>query len=314
MNADQAQSPRIRAKVTQIHAFEGHRDAVYALAPAIDSLHFYSADADGVVAEWSMIDGRSVRGVLQAGAPVYSLGRASAGGSEWLFVGLNDGGVHFVNLSDNRLVRSAKAHAGPIFDLLWLPKAERLLALSGDGAFSVWNLDTVACDMKVQVGSSPLRVAALNSDGTRLAIGGSDAAIRLFDALSLEQQSSWPAHQNSVFSLAWAGSALLSGGRDARIKRWADSGKEAHEIVAHLFAVNDVQLRPDGRFFATGSMDKTIKLWEAESLRLIKVIDFARLQGHRSSVNRVLWLDGGRLLASVSDDRRVLGWAVAFEE
>lgn len=314
MTVDQAQSPRIRAKVTQIHAFEGHRDAVYALAPAIDPLHFYSAGADGIVAEWSMIDGRSVRGILQAGAPVYSLGRASAGGTEWLFVGLNDGGVHFVNLSENRLVRSVKAHTGPIFDLLWLPETERLLALSGDGSFSVWNLDSVACELKVQVAASPLRVAVLSPDGMRLAIGGSDAAIRLFDALSLEQLASWPAHLNSVFSLAWTHSALLSGGRDARIKSWAEPSRPVQEIAAHLFAVNDLQLRPDGRFFATGSMDKTIKLWETESLRLIKVIDFARLQGHRSSVNRVLWLDGGRLLASVSDDRRVLGWDVAFEE
>ncbi len=308
-----SENPRPRAKVTQIHRFEGHREAVYTLAPAPEPFHFYTAGGDGVVAEWSMLEGTNVRGVLQAGAPVYALGRASTAAAEWLIVGRNDGGLHFVNLTENRLVRSVQVHRGAVFDFLWLPATQRLLAFSGDGSFSAWKLEPVECVLQAQVGSASLRTAALSPDGAWIALGSSDASIRLYGAADLRPGPQWNAHLNSVFCLAWHPQGLLSGSRDARLKSWTPIGEAQHEIVAHLFALNDIQLHPGGRFFATGSMDKTIKLWETESLRLIKVIDRARLGGHTSSVNRVLWLDGGRLLVSVSDDRQVLGWAIDFE-
>ena len=308
-----SETPRPRAKVTQIHRFAGHREAVYALAPAPDPYHFFTAGGDGVVAEWSMLEGTNVRGVLQAGVPVYALGRARTSTADWLFVGLNDGGVHFVNLTDNRLVRSVQLHRGAVFDFLWLPTSQRLLVLSADGSFSAWNLDPIECVVQAQVCAASLRAAALSPDGTWIALGASDACIRLYAAADLQPGPQWAAHLNSVFCLGWHSHGLLSGSRDARLKSWTAAGEPLHEVVAHLFALNDIELHPGGRFFATGSMDKTIKLWEAESLRLIKVIDRARLDGHSSSVNRVLWLDAGRLLVSVSDDRQVLGWAVDFE-
>lgn len=57
-------------------------------------------------------------------------------------------------------------------------------------------------------------------------------------------------------------------------------------------------------------MDKSIKIWEAATFRLLKVIDRARHAGHGTSVNKLLWLEYHDRLISASDDRTVSIWAV----
>jgi WD40 repeat protein len=56
-------------------------------------------------------------------------------------------------------------------------------------------------------------------------------------------------------------------------------------------------------------MDKTIKIWDAKTFTLLKVIDKVRNQSHSTSVNKLLWLDNQNL-ASVSDDKMSMLWEV----
>ncbi len=81
-----------------------------------------------------------------------------------------------------------------------------------------------------------------------------------------------------------------------------------HDIPAHLFAINHLAFRVDGAFLATASMDKSIKIWQADTFRLVKVVDRARHAGHGTSINKVLWLAESNLLVSASDDRTVSVW------
>jgi WD40 repeat protein len=59
-------------------------------------------------------------------------------------------------------------------------------------------------------------------------------------------------------------------------------------------------------------MDKSIKVWDAGELKLLKVIDRARHAGHGTSVNRVLWTGFRDQLASASDDRTISLWQIIF--
>jgi WD40 repeat protein len=67
-----------------------------------------------------------------------------------------------------------------------------------------------------------------------------------------------------------------------------------------------VSFSPDGRLLASGSLDKTIKLWRVEDGSLVRT-----LTGHTDVVNSVAFSPDGRLLASGSWDKTIKLWRVA---
>jgi WD40 repeat protein len=149
------------------------------------------------------------------------------------------------------------------------------------------------------------------------------------------------ANEPSVFGVsAINNSSLISVGRDAHVRLFQDS-QLISAVPAHLGTIHGLSKHPVLPWFATGSMDKSIKLWQWEigsdlsaSMQLIKVINrdkFAGEVGHTHSVNSVLWIseegkkclrekqnaknfaqDPARVhwLLSVGDDRQGILWSI----
>lgn len=67
--------------------------------------------------------------------------------------------------------------------------------------------------------------------------------------------------------------------------------------------VASVKFSPDGKLLATGSFDRTIKLWDTASGQ-----ELATLTGHGDRVWRVAFSPDGKTLASASADRTVKLW------
>ena len=81
-----------------------------------------------------------------------------------------------------------------------------------------------------------------------------------------------------------------------------------------MYTINHLAFSPDGRYLASCSLDKSIKLWDATTLTLLRVLDRARAAGHGTSVNRLVWPGAENRLVSCSDDRSLAVWAVDNEQ
>jgi WD40 repeat protein len=124
------------------------------------------------------------------------------------------------------------------------------------------------------------------------------------------------AHEGGVYAMAWVDrETLVTGGRDGHLRFWkfAD-GKLTQEsaIPAHNFAIYDIAMHPGGKYFATASRDKTIKIWPVEDLKHPLRIAREGKVGHTHSVNRVVWIGDGGMLASAGDDKKIRVWEVEF--
>src|SRR5947199_974756 len=74
-------------------------------------------------------------------------------------------------------------------------------------------------------------------------------------------------------------------------------------LEGHQGVVYSVAFDPQGETLASGSDDKTVKLWEARSGKLLRT-----LEGHTTRVDRVAFSTDGRLLASKSADYTIRLW------
>jgi WD40 repeat protein len=104
-----------------------------------------------------------------------------------------------------------------------------------------------------------------------------------------------------------AGGLVLASGIVA-----ADDPAPAPGVVAtlkgHTEGLFSVAFSPDGKLVATGSFDKTIKLWDAATGKEIKT--FAGPTGHQNLVLSVAFSPDGQMLASGSTDNTAKIWDV----
>ncbi len=289
-------------QIERIDTFSGHRGPVYALETGDESL-FYSAGSDGWVVQWNLAKPDLGKVIAQVEGSVYALKLDSDG---ILWIGHNYQGIQGIRVSDQTQVFSIPTIGLSIFSIEFVGSTAWIG--HNDGMITVIDVATKSVLKHIKASEKSVR-AILIMSANRIAVGYSDGFIRIFDA-DYQLIKAFPAHESSVFSLAERGGDLYSVGKDSRIKQWNADYKLVNEVVGHIYAIHDLQFSPDGNWLATASMDKTVKIWEPDGLKLCKVLDATRHGGHKNSVNKLIWSSFDDLLVSASDDKNLSVWKI----
>jgi WD40 repeat protein len=151
-------------------------------------------------------------------------------------------------------------------------------------------------------------------DGSRIAGGRMDGAIRVWDASTGGIIASVPAppddptkgtYENMIAALAWSPDSrrLASGSTDRALRIWDPAtGKLVTESARHAGWIGGVAYSPDGTRIATGSEDRTVRIWDAENARELLSLPVP------AGASGVAWHPDGRRLVAACADGKIRMW------
>jgi hypothetical protein len=214
-----------------------------------------------------------------------------------------------------------EGHTDTVLALSWSPDSALLVSAAADATLRLWDVSQMTQRGRGDPGGGyKVRaawwghdgaVAALDwsPEGTRIASGGADRTIRLWDKAG-KALGAWQAHgRGGVSALAWSpdGALLASGGADHQIIVWdASNGASVLSLDGHHEEIRHLAWSADGRLIASaaGKKDMRVSLWDVQSGQRL-----AALGGHTREVIGLLWSVDSTWLATASADRRLRFWS-----
>lgn len=292
------------------HRFAGHQGSIYSLVKGQNDGIFYSGAGDKNVAQWDLNHPGDGILIAKATDSIYCMHFLQE--QNRLLIGQGSGGVHIIDLTENKEERLLKLHDQAVFAILSSKKHELIFTLGGDGIVCVLNLQTLEVLQRIRLSEKKLRAIIINQNQEIAFIGCGDGSIVELSIPSLEIAHRFQAHglDFSVNALCFSPDEkyLLTGSRDAHLNVFdLENFYLKASIPAHNFAIYDITFDLSGKYFATASRDKSVKIWDYESLTVIERLEGNDGKGHINSVNKLLWLEDGTLL-SAGDDRAVQAW------
>lgn len=301
----------------RITNFDDHGAAVTAIDYLPDSSGFFSGDEGGIVIRWDLV-ARELEYAFSDHTATISALAVQADGDTLLSSSL-DATVRLWDIQDVALVQSFVGHDRTGLErevvAVYSPDGERALSGSGDGTLRLWDRGTGLTIQEFEIGGHDGAVTAVdfapNSD--TVVSGGVDGRVIVWDVDSGAVRVDVRAYELPVRAVAYTptSDSVLAGYDNGGVVRWTLSGVESarygpaedKDSVAHVDAVNDLAVSPDGVYFLSASRDESLILWDIATAEVIN-----SYKGHNDAVLSVVFDGPGVRALSGADNGSIILW------
>lgn len=298
-------------------------------------IHVVTAGATGSLRRWRFPDGQCIHQQSATGAAPYALtGARLAALAGVVCAPTVDQSIVLCDATTLAVRRRIVGHNDEIVDLRYLGSTspQRLVMATNSRDVRVYRLPSF--DAELLCGHTDIVLAIdCSPDGSVIVTGSKDKTVRVWHCGSSADRPAsdngaeegfhcvgvGTGHAEAVGAVACGrrtASFVVTGSRDRTVKVWqldgiagaahrAASLRTRYTLRVHDKDVNAIDVAPNDAIFATGSQDKTAKIWRVADGTLL-----GTMRGHRRGIWCVQFSPVDQCLATASGDKTVRIWGL----
>lgn len=205
---------------------------------------------------------------------------------------------------------------GQVYALYWSNDGTRLLSVSEDGVFRIWNM-AGEIELEFPGHTGPVFRANWSPDNRRVITATYDNSARVWDAQTGDLLLTLAGHTGQIMGVSYSGDGtrIATTSEDGLAKVWdAQTGEELLTLAGHYALVRGVAWSPDGTKIVTTSGDGTAIIWDAQTGEILHILvghgQTARLELIQEvvTVYTARWSPDGTRIVTGGDDGQAIIW------